>query len=346
MLAAEKAWRLASEGYRTLLVCFNQRLATTMQRDLEDAKAPAGLTVTTFHRLCELMGSKAGTLPTRPSPIPREWWGEMLPDALDAAIDADPDERYHAVIIDEGQDFVLGWLESLGLLLRGQESGVFWIFHDPAQALFRPDVVGELGMERLELFEDHRNPPAVAELAQRFRSDDADVISLRQEGLPAKVIEAASGKETLETLRKTLHTLITDEKVATFRIAVLSGRSAAQERCLDAEALWQRRAVERGPQRRRLIQGPRARERARGTHPTPSSSSPSAASRASNATSSSWWICRRMASAWTSCSMSVSHERRRTLSRSRHQRWPSDFAASSSAASSSGHASSILPKYY
>ena len=30
MLAAEKARRLAREGYRTLLVCFNQRLATTM----------------------------------------------------------------------------------------------------------------------------------------------------------------------------------------------------------------------------------------------------------------------------------------------------------------------------
>ena len=41
----ELARRLAAEGYRTLLVCFNQRLATTMQRDLAEAKAPAGLDV-------------------------------------------------------------------------------------------------------------------------------------------------------------------------------------------------------------------------------------------------------------------------------------------------------------
>ena len=47
LLAAEKARVLAAEGYRTLLVCFNQRLATTMRRELDDATAPAGLTVTT-----------------------------------------------------------------------------------------------------------------------------------------------------------------------------------------------------------------------------------------------------------------------------------------------------------
>ena len=54
MLAAERARRLAAERYRTLLVCFNQRLATTKQRDLHDPQAPAGLTETTFQRLCDL----------------------------------------------------------------------------------------------------------------------------------------------------------------------------------------------------------------------------------------------------------------------------------------------------
>jgi hypothetical protein len=226
MLAAERARRLAAEGYRTLLVCFNQRLATTMQRDLADAKAPAGLDVTTFHRLCELLAGSAGALPTRPSPIPREWWDKTLPDALDAAIDADPDARYHAVIVDEGQDFALGWLESLGLLLQDTEHGVFWVFHDPAQALFRPDVVGELGLDRLELFEDHRNPPSVARLASRFR-DDAEAIEVfREEGLPAEVLEVEAGAATVEALRKTLHRLVVEEQVPTFRIAVLSGRSA------------------------------------------------------------------------------------------------------------------------
>jgi Nuclease-related domain/AAA domain/UvrD-like helicase C-terminal domain len=225
MLAAERARRLAAEGYRTLLVCFNQRLATTMQRDLAQAPSPAGLEVTTFHRLCELLGQAAGTLPARPDPIPQTWWDQALPDALDAAISADDEERFHAVIVDEGQDFALGWLESLQLLLRDTDHGVFWVFHDPAQALFRPDVVTQLGLERLELFEDHRNPPLVARLASRFRDDDTEIEIFREEGLPAEVVAAAAGAPTVEAVRTTLHRLIVEERVPEFRIAVLSGLS-------------------------------------------------------------------------------------------------------------------------
>ena len=235
LLAAEKARTLAAEGYRTLLVCFNQRLATTLGRDLADAKAPAGLTVTTFHRLCERLGTAAGALPTRPSPIPPEWWDETLPRALDAAIDADPDTRFHAIVIDEGQDFARGWLDSLELLLL-QQDDVFWVFHDPAQALFRPDVVGDLGLVRLELYEDHRNPPDVARLASRFRAGDSEVDSLRQDGLPARIVEAEPGRETVEAVRRVLHELTHDEQVPTFGIAVLSGRSAT-----DSDVWKQRR---------------------------------------------------------------------------------------------------------
>ena len=223
MLATERARRLAAEGYRTLLVCYNQRLATTMQRDLEGATAPAGLVVTTFHRLCELLGEATETLPVRPDPIPQEWWDRALPDALDAAISTDDEERFHAVIVDEGQDFAPGWLESLQLLLRDQTHGVLWVFHDPAQALFRPDVVGQLGLERLELFEDHRTPPPVSRLANRFRDDDADIVTFREEGLPAEVVVAQPGAGTVKAVRKTLHRLIVEEQVPENRIAVLSG---------------------------------------------------------------------------------------------------------------------------
>ena len=227
MLAAERARRLAEEGYRTLLVCFNQRLATTMRRELAEVRAPAGLEVTTFHRLCELLAERAGVLPERPVPIPGAWWDETLPDALLEAAGADLDARYHAIIVDEGQDFALGWLESLQLLLHDSEHGVFWVFHDPAQALYRPDVVAQLGLERLDLFEDHRNPPAVARLASRFRDDGVEVEVYREEGLPAQVETAAPGPATVEAVRRTLHRLVVEERVPEFRIAVLSGVGTA-----------------------------------------------------------------------------------------------------------------------
>ena len=241
MLAAEKARLLAREGYRTLLVCFNQRLATSLIRELAEAHAPApgalgptGLDVTTFHRLCERLGAEAGVLPTRPAPIPQAWWDETLPAAAEAAIDALPNARYHAIVVDEGQDFEASWFDLLERLLI-DPGDVFWVFHDPGQALIRTDVVAGLGFERLELFENHRNPGSIAELAASFYRGGERATAFRETERRYTIIGAEPGQPTRDALRKTLHRLIEEERVAPFRIAVLSGARA------DASEVWRHR---------------------------------------------------------------------------------------------------------
>jgi hypothetical protein len=226
MLAAEKARRLAREGYRTLLVCFNQRLATTLLRELATTEAPGGLEVTTFHRLCERLGQAAGVLSARPAPIPQGWWDETLPAALQDAIDALPAEHFHAIVVDEGQDFARDWLETLDFLLQDPGEDTLWVFHDPGQALYRDDVVGELGLERIELHENWRNPESVATLAGRFYRGGEEVSAFREGGIRHRVIDADPGDATLEELRKVLHELTEVEKVPPWEIAVLSGGSA------------------------------------------------------------------------------------------------------------------------
>ena len=241
MLAAEKARRLAREGYRTLLVCFNQRLATSLIRELAEAHAPApgalgptGLDVTTFHRLCERLGTEAGVLPTRPAPIPQAWWDETLPAAAEAAIDALPNARYHAIVVDEGQDFEARWFQLLERLLIDPDD-VFWVFHDTGQALIRTDVVAGLGFERLELFENHRNPGSIAELAARFYRGGEEPTAFRETERRYTIVGAEPGQPTRDALRKTLHRLIEEERVAPFRIAVLSGARA------DSSEVWRHR---------------------------------------------------------------------------------------------------------
>ena len=190
--------------------------------------------MTTFHRLCERLGTEAGVLPARPDPIPQGWWDETLPGALGAAIDAMPDRRYHAVVVDEGQDFEARWFEILQRLLV-DPGDVFWVFHDPGQALIRTDVVAGLGLERHELFENRRNPESIAALAGRFYRGGEEVFAVRETGRRHTVISAAPGDETLEALRRALHRLIEDERVSPWRIAVLSGVSAP------VSAAWRRR---------------------------------------------------------------------------------------------------------
>jgi hypothetical protein len=112
---------------------------------------------------------------------------------------------------------------------------VFWVFHDPGQALIRDDVVAGLGLERHELFENRRNPESIAAPAGRFYRGGDEVFALRETGRRHTVISAEPGDETLEALRKELHRLIEDERVSPWRIAVLSGVS------VPVSAVWRRR---------------------------------------------------------------------------------------------------------
>ena len=228
LVAIEKARRLAAEGWRTLFVCFNQPLATAVLREVADLPAARRPVVSTFHRLCERLGVDAGVLEPRPVPPTPEWWNDTLPNALLEAVDRLPDERFGAIVVDEGQDFEPAWLESLEFLFLNPEDGVFWVFHDPGQALAKDDRVGELGLERLELFEDWRSPTPVADVAARFYRGPTPPEPMSSEGRAPEVIEAAPGADTVDAVRLVLHRLIGEEGVRSWQIAVLSGTTASK----------------------------------------------------------------------------------------------------------------------
>lgn len=237
MLAAAKARRLAGEGYRTLLVCYNQPLATSLGRELADAPTPlaGGLAVATFHRLAERLAVRAGLLAPRGPSVAAGWFAE-LPGLLARAADLLPDERFHAIVVDEGQDFDADWLLTLQGLLADPDEGVLWVFHDPGQAVRCPDVVGQLGLPtRLALYENLRNPSSVATLAERFYRGGEEVLDVRglmqdEAGTPARhrVVVAERGRETVEAVRRELHRLLADEGVRAWHLVVLSGTSAAR----------------------------------------------------------------------------------------------------------------------
>ena len=92
-----------------------------------------------------------------------EWFADTLPDGLDAAIGR-LGPRYHAIVVDEGQDFDGGWLASLEGLLYGGKEDVLYVFHDPAQAIFRDDQIGELGLTEFPLDFNCRNAKPIHDL--------------------------------------------------------------------------------------------------------------------------------------------------------------------------------------
>ncbi len=235
MLAAEKARRLALEGFETLLVCFNQPLARLLVEETADAAKRSGrLTVSTFHQLCEDLAREAGTLPKKPKPVTAEWFSETLPEALDDAL-FELGPKFHAIVIDEGQDFDADWLLSLEALLSDPKDDVLYVFHDPAQAIYRDDVVESLGLTSFELDENCRNPGPIHAFAMDHAPDAPATVPLREEGREVEVIEAEAGAPTLEALRRVLHRIRVDEGVRPWEIAVLVGGS------LEESAVWKER---------------------------------------------------------------------------------------------------------
>ncbi len=235
MLAAEKARRLANEGFETLLVCFNSPLSAMLADEVEAVSWATGrLQVKTFHQLCEDLGREAGVLPARPTPVPQDWWDRTLPGALDDAI-AKLGPRYHAIVVDEGQDFADGWLLSLNELLFDGRDDVLYVFHDPAQAIYRDDVVAGLGLLEFPLDKNCRNAQPIHELVAKLGGEGMAHLALRDDGRPPELIEADGEAATLEALRKVLHRLRVEEEVPPWDIAVLTGSR------LDSSAVWRTR---------------------------------------------------------------------------------------------------------
>lgn len=235
MLAAEKARRLAREGFSTLLVCFNAPLAAMLGEETAEVAATTGLLeVKTFHQLCLDLGRAAGVLGERPDPVPPSWFNETLPAALEAAIERDG-PRYHAVVVDEGQDFATEWLLLLEALSFGGREDVLYVFHDPAQAIYREDAVGQLGLVEFPIGMNCRNARPIHELVARFAGEGLDAVPLLEGGRPPELIDAEDEAATLEALRRVLHRLRVDEDVYPWQIAVLTGAR------LEESAVWRKR---------------------------------------------------------------------------------------------------------
>ena len=105
LLALEVARRWVADGRRVLFLCYNRFLAAHL------SSTANGVMVRHFHAFCREMATGAG-LPFKPPKEADEvFWDETAPQLLETAIDYLPDERWDAIVIDEGQDFKdLWWL--------------------------------------------------------------------------------------------------------------------------------------------------------------------------------------------------------------------------------------------
>ena len=254
-----------------------------------------------------------------PTPLPRELVGRHAAGARWTTPSTRlPDERFHAIVVDEGQDFELAWLESLEL---------------PAVRPRRRRPVGlpRPGPGALPRRPRRRSWASTASscsrtTARRRPSRSSPRASTAAPLEPYAVTEAGRDAGRRRRRARARHRRgrppaapPADRGGGRPRLAHRGalGRVREQERRLEAAHVRQRGAVERGDRRRRelarapartQVPGRAARCRRRPVRDRPPVQGPGAAGRRSCAS------CPTRASASTSCSTPASPARRRTSS--------------------------------
>lgn len=223
MLAVEKARRLARQGFRTLLTCFNRALADHLQEILRGEPL---VHVDTYHGICVDFARAAGH---EGSPqwdfYSQEFYRSFLPPILLAEAQKLPPElRYDAIIVDEAQDFFDDWWAGIEALLREPGAGVLYVFTDDNQRIYTQD--GRLpSAAEFSLAENRRNTRAICELVDKYRSADTPMKPGAIEGMPVRLIRSSMQPAALTTTLETcLRELIQKQAVAARDIVILSPR--------------------------------------------------------------------------------------------------------------------------
>jgi len=139
VLALEKARRLASEGFRTLLTCYNRQLADHLS---SICAGTSNLEVMSFHQLCYRQVERANHVSGRDlvaeakATYPgKDRYDVQLPNAFAYSLEVLPD-RYDAIVCDEGQDFREEFWVPLELLLSDYETAPLYVFYDDNQNIY------------------------------------------------------------------------------------------------------------------------------------------------------------------------------------------------------------------
>jgi hypothetical protein len=228
-LAAEKARRLARQGFKVLVLCFNVLLARHLRRGLRDVEE---IDVCSFDDLCYRIGREAGyDFPENPEPGEEHKHYKRLRElfAESAEIAAG---RYGALIVDEAQDFDPEWWLPLQLLLEDPDRSPLYLFYDDNQRIFPVTTGFPISEEPFQLTVNCRNTQRINEVVRAYYKGET-VEARGPEGLPVEAHFYDTETELLEQLETAVRSWINEAEVPPEQIALLSAHGPQRS------ALWQ-----------------------------------------------------------------------------------------------------------
>ena len=231
VLAVEKAKRLAADGFKTLLTCYNRELANHLSEQL---RAYENIVVSNFHSLCSHYVNQAEKdathkcLQDAKRAYPQDdYWKVQLPVAMSYALEY-VHERFDAIVVDEGQDFGEEFWMPLEFLLSDLQSSPFYIFYDSHQNLYSNSLNFPITEAPFSLTKNCRNTSQIHHFAYRnYEGPAIDAPTL--EGQSIRLIEGSNLERQVLSLQQIITDLLSKNEVKAQQIVVLIGDSYVKE---------------------------------------------------------------------------------------------------------------------
>ena len=219
-LAVEKAKRLAKDGQRVGLFCYNKGLGEHLRRQVAGWRRQAKpVFVGEFHEYVRPLGVPDGT--------GQDYFDKDMPELLKyTAGSMAIEDKLDAIVVDEAQDFAPLWWEALLACLKKPDDGGVYAFMDERQNVYgrwNAATAGTstdptAGLVTLHIDENLRN---TRRIAQTFRGFSGEHFAPRGgDGLPVRVIDCATD-DALDVASDCVDALI-DEGWTVNQIALLT----------------------------------------------------------------------------------------------------------------------------
>lgn len=239
-LAFEQARRWKQAGLKVGVVAYNRGLVSYMlNKNRELGEAEQADWVGTFHDLALQIGSTAGAPQYYDEEVDR-----YRDDLILKATQSSDDLKFDAWVIDEAQDFLPSWWETLKALLRDPSQGKMALFGDDQQQVFGHRPAPEGFFANMRLTENLRNSQQIAKAVSSFLAKPTSARG--PHAFEIEYVEVKDGQSTFEIADDVVAELTDKEFWHPGEIALLTTKSrhpeharmAEQDRNSHWQSLW------------------------------------------------------------------------------------------------------------
>jgi len=220
LLAIKKAEMTSNQGYRTLLVCFNNILGYHLSKSINSENLVAG----NFHKIIENILLKYHSKPFNLYNVQ-----ELLELILSYEI-----PKFDSILIDEAQDFSQEQLDILTYLLK--DNGIIYYFWDSNQKVIRKDEYIPKDIPKFVLEVNLRNTEHIFNKVKEHYKQDLTLRHKGPQGRSIQILEPYNRKNSQELtikLRNCLNQLIINEQLKPNDIVILTFKAKTKSALID-----------------------------------------------------------------------------------------------------------------